>query len=105
VSLSGGIPAQIFLLPHRLSRKAFVGTFSVYFVVIDLLKAPLYAQLDVLSPQSLRISAMLLPVIPVGVAVGWWLNKRMNDRVFYHVSYAFLLIIGVKLLGDIFLAA
>lgn len=100
ISLSGGIPAQIFLLPHRLSREAFVGTFSVYFVIIDILKGPLYLQLDVLSVESLKVSAMLLPVIPLGVFVGWWLNKRMNDRIFYHISYGFLLIIGVKLLVD-----
>jgi uncharacterized membrane protein YfcA len=43
---------------------------------------------------------MLLPIIPLGVLVGWSLNKRINDRIFYHVSYAFLLILGVKLLFD-----
>ena len=100
VSLSGGIPAQIFLLPHRLSKEAFVGSFSVYFMVIDLLKAPLFLELNLLSPASLKISAMLLPVVPLGVIVGWWLNRRINDRIFYHVSYAFLLGLGTKLLFD-----
>jgi uncharacterized membrane protein YfcA len=100
VSLSGGIPAQIFLLPHRLSKEAFVGSFSVYFMVIDLLKTPLFLELNLLSPESLKVSAMLLPIIPLGVLVGWSLNKRINDRIFYHVSYAFLLILGVKLLFD-----
>jgi len=104
VSLSGGVPAQIFLLPHRLSKEAFVGTFSVYFVAIDLLKAPLYTELDILTLQSLSISAMLLPIIPVGVGVGWWLNKRINETIFYHISYGFLLAIGIKLLTDAYLA-
>ena len=31
VSLAGSIPAQIFLLPHGLVRRAFVGTMTVYF--------------------------------------------------------------------------
>ena len=93
----------LFLLPHRLSREAFVGTFSVYFVTIDILKGPLYLQLDVLSGESLKMSAMLLPVVPFGVLVGWWLNKWMNDRIFYHISYGFLLVIGVKLLVDSYL--
>ena len=102
ISLSGGIPAQIFLLPHRISRQVFVGTFSVYFMVIDLLKAPLYLQLDLFSADSLHVSAMLLPVVPVGVFVGWWLNKRMNDRIFYHISHGVLLFMGLKLLIDAF---
>ncbi len=104
VSLSGGIPAQIFLLPHRLSKEAFVGSFSVYFMAIDLLKTPLFLQLNLLSPTSLKISAMLLPVVPVGVVVGWSLNKRINDRIFYHISYAFLLVLGIKLLFSVLAA-
>ena len=102
ISLSGGIPAQIFLLPHRVSRQVFVGTFSVYFMVIDLLKAPLYLQLDLFSTNSLHVSAMLLPVVPVGVFLGWWLNKGMSDRIFYHISHGVLLIMGMKLLVDAF---
>ena len=102
ISLSGGIPAQIFLLPHRVSRQVFVGTFSVYFMVIDLLKAPLYLQLDLFSTSSLHVSAMLLPVVPVGVFLGWWLNKRMSDRIFYHISHGVLLMMGMKLLVDAF---
>ena len=38
VSLSGGIPAQIFLLPHALARQSFVGTLCVYFLVINIAK-------------------------------------------------------------------
>ena len=69
-------------------------------MVIDLLKTPLFLELNLLSSESLKVSAMLLPIIPLGVLVGWSLNKRINDRIFYHVSYAFLLILGVKLLFD-----
>jgi uncharacterized membrane protein YfcA len=105
VSLSGGIPAQIFLLPHRLPKEAFVGSFSVYFTVIDLLKIPLFAELNVITLESLRITMFLLPVAPIGILLGWWLNKRINDRIFYHISYSALMILGVKLLVDVALAA
>ena len=69
-------------------------------MVIDLLKVPLFLELNLLSSASLKISAMLLPIVPLGVIVGWWLNRRLNDRVFYHVSYTFLLGLGIKLLFD-----
>ena len=55
ISLSGGIPAQIFLLPHRVSRQAFVGTFSVYFMVIDLLKAPLLKHENLHYAEELQV--------------------------------------------------
>ena len=100
MSLSSGIPAQILLLPHRLSKKGFVGSFSIYFMVIDLLKAPLFFELHLLSPKSLKTLATLLPFVPLGVIFGYCLNRRINDRIFYHVSYAFLLSLGIKLLVD-----
>ena len=69
-------------------------------MVIDLLKAPLFVELDLLSPTSLKNSATLLPFVPLGVIVGYCLNRQINDQIFYNVSYAFLLCLDIKLLVD-----
>ena len=98
VSLSGGIPAQIFLLPHGLARQAFVGTLCVYFFVINLAKIPFYFEVGMFSNQTMVVSALLIPVIPVGVFIGRWLNARMSDRIFYDISHAILLVMGAKLI-------
>ncbi len=98
VSLSGGIPAQIFLLPHALARQTFVGTMSVFFLVINLAKLPFYDDLDLFTGDTLTVSVLLLPVIPVGVVIGKWLNRNMSDRIFYHISHTFLLLMGINLL-------
>ena len=98
VSLSGGIPAQVFLLPHGLARQAFVGTLCVYFFVINLAKIPFYFEVGMFSNQTMVVSALLIPVIPVGVFIGRWLNARMSDRIFYDISHAILLVMGAKLI-------
>ena len=98
VSLSGGIPAQVFLLPHSLARQAFVGTLCVYFFVINLAKIPFYFEVGMFSNQTMVVSALLIPVIPVGVFIGRWLNARMSDRIFYDISHAILLVMGAKLI-------
>jgi uncharacterized membrane protein YfcA len=36
--------------------------------------------------------------VPVGVALGMWLNRVMNDTWFYHISHAFLLLLGARLM-------
>ena len=100
VALAGGIPAQVFLLPHRLARQVFVGTMSVYFFVINLSKLPFYGDLGLFSASSLKLSLMLLPCIPLGVYAGKWLNEVVSDRLFYHVTYSILFVMGVKLLSD-----
>ena len=102
VSLSGGIPAQIFLLPHGLVRQAFVATMSVYFLVINLAKLPLYIDLGLFTSTGMQISLWLLPVIPFGVVVGKWLNTRISDDLFYHISHLALFLMGLKLLSDAF---
>ena len=98
VSLSGGIPAQVFLLPHGLARQAFVGTLCVYFFVINLAKIPFYFEVGMFSQQTMVVSALLIPVIPVGVFIGRWLNARMSDRIFYDISHVILLVMGAKLI-------
>jgi len=100
VSLAGGIPAQVFLLPHGLARQAFVGTMSVYFFVINIAKIPFYGDLGLFTPDTMTVSAMLIPLIPLGVFLGRQLNKRMSDRIFYHFSYSVLFVMSVKLLYD-----
>lgn len=100
VSLSGGIPAQIFLLPHALARQSFVGTMSVYFFVINLAKLPFYTDLDLISRDTALLSLWLLPVIPFGVFLGRWLNKVMSDSIFYHFSHAILFLMSAKLIYD-----
>ncbi len=101
VSLSGGIPAQIFLLPHALARQVFVGTLSVYFFVINLAKLPFYAEADIFTQETWNTSLLLLPVIPLGVFFGRWLNTHLSDRIFYDISHSVLLVMGGKLLYSV----
>ncbi|NCF49614.1 MAG: TSUP family transporter [Bacteroidetes bacterium] len=101
LSLAGGIPAQIFLLPHGLPRQAFVGTMGVYFFVINSAKLPFYSDLGLFTPDTLTLSLWLVPVIPVGVFIGKWLNQKMSDRIFYHFSHAVLFLMSIKLLYDV----
>ena len=102
VSLSGGIPAQIFLLPHSLPRQSFVGTLCVYFFVINMVKIPFYIEIGIFSESTLTISLWLLLVIPIGVFIGKWLNTHLSDQIFYDISHLGLLVMGAKLLLSIF---
>ena len=102
VSLSGGIPAQIFLLPHGLARQSFVGTLCVYFFVINIVKIPFYTEKGIFSGTTFTISLWLLLVIPIGVFIGKTLNTLLSDKIFYDISHLCLLAMGSKLLSSIF---
>ena len=97
ISLTGGIPAQIYLLAMRLPRAYFVGTMGWFFLSINLAKLPFFIELGLFSPASMTASLVLAPLVPLGVVAGIALNKRLSDGWFYHISQACLLVFGGQL--------
>ena len=55
---------------------------------------------DCWTADTIMMSLMLVPFIPVGVYIGKWLNEVVSDRLFYHVTYSILFVMGLKLLSD-----
>ena len=98
ISLTGGIGVQIFMLPMAIHRFFFVGTLAWYFLIINLAKIPLFFELDLFSPQTAGISLALIPVIPLGVMAGKWLNKKMSDKLFYKIGHLALVLLGLRLI-------
>ena len=97
ISLTGGIPAQVFLLPLALPRAVYVATMGWFFLMINLAKMPFYVELGLFDAASLSASLTLVPLVPFGVLLGVWANKVMSDTWFYHISHGFLLVLGTRL--------
>lgn len=100
VAHAGGPPVKGFLLRQRLTKTEFVATNTVFFFVLNTLKAASYAAMGQYSTQSLMISAMLSPLLVLGVFLGFYLHGRLDQARFVSVVYFFLAIAGVKLLWD-----
>ena len=58
---------------------------------------PLSGALDL---SNLATASVLLPLVPVGVKLGVIIQGRLDEQIFYRISYWALLGIGVKLLFD-----
>jgi uncharacterized protein len=99
VALTGGIPAQIFLLPLGLERQLFVGTMSFYFLIINLAKLPFFFNLEIFSHTSVLLSIIVLPILPIGIYLGKFLNKKLSDKLFYHISHSALFLCGINLVS------
>ncbi|MGB2026553.1 MAG: TSUP family transporter [Candidatus Micropelagos thuwalensis] len=98
ISLTGGIPSQIYLLPLNLPRAYYVGTMGWSFLLVNLVKLPFFIELGLFDAASLTASMALAGFVPIGVALGLWLNHLMSHTWFYHISHAFLLVLGCKLI-------
>jgi uncharacterized membrane protein YfcA len=100
VAHAGGPPLSIYLLPLRLEKSVLVGTTVVFFAVVNVVKLIPYAWLDLFDGRNLSTSAALAPLAPVGIFAGYQMMRRVNERLFYRICYALLLVVGMRLLWE-----
>jgi uncharacterized membrane protein YfcA len=97
---AGGPPLHVYLLSQRLDKTTFQATTVAFFFAINWLKIGPYAWLGQLDGSNLATSLVLAPLAPAGIALGAWLHHRIDERIFYRVVYASLVVLGVKLVRD-----
>jgi uncharacterized membrane protein YfcA len=100
IAHAGGPPLAVYLYPLRLDRAMLAATTVVFFAVLNYLKLIPYFLLGQLSLPNLLTSLALLPLVPIGVRMGIWLQARMSDRIFYRLIYVMLAVTGTKLVWD-----
>ena len=100
VAHAGSPPIMAYLLPQRLDRKIYVGTTVWFFFASNYAKLIPYAYLGQLDLTNLATAAVLLPFVPMGVKLGVFVQGKLDEKVFYQLSYWALLAIGLKLLYD-----
>jgi uncharacterized membrane protein YfcA len=100
VAHAGSAPIMAYLLPQRLDRNVYVGTTVWFFFASNYAKIVPYALLGQLDLTNLATAFVLLPLVPIGVKLGVVIQGKLDEKVFYQISYWALLGIGVKLLYD-----
>jgi len=90
----------LYLLPLGIDRQAYVGTSAIYFFILNSAKLPAYWATGQFRYARLAFSMQFLPLVALGAAVGWGLNKRISDRVFSKVVYALTFALGWYILID-----
>ena len=97
---AGGLPFNIYMLPQKLDHRVYVGTAAIFFGLVNLLKLYPYYLLDQLRIDNLTTSLFLMPFAPLGFYIGYKLTQKIDGERFYALTYACLLIIGIKLFMD-----
>lgn len=95
---AAGPVMQMYLLPQQLEKKNFAGTGAAFFWMLNLIKLLPFIMLGRIQPEGLKLGGVLLPVIPLGVALGWWLTHKTEQKHYTVLIYAVLLITSVTLI-------
>jgi len=90
----------MYLLPLKLERKLFVATCALYFFVLNTIKLPSYYMAGQFDNSEFKLTAIFLPLVFAGAIFGFWVNKRMSDKVFAKLLYVATFVIGWYILID-----
>jgi uncharacterized membrane protein YfcA len=104
VAHAGGPPINAYVLPMRLAPVTFTATMTVFFFVLNLSKWIPYGMLGLLDLRNMATSVALLPFAPIGVVVGVKMAHRVSPKLFYRLIMIGMLLTGLKLVWDGFLA-
>jgi uncharacterized membrane protein YfcA len=86
------------LLPQRLDKLTYVGTFTMLFAASNLMKIPAYGALGQLTGENLTIGALLLPLAVIANYAGIWLVRRTPTELFYRIAYVLMFVISLELI-------
>ncbi len=97
VANAGGPMMTLYLLRLGVTTTTFLGTVAWFFFALNLLKVPFSIGLGLITPESLVISAALVPGIVVGGLLGRRLVLGMSKQLFENIALVATAAAGVWL--------
>jgi uncharacterized membrane protein YfcA len=88
---------SVFLIPQKMPKEIFVGTTVLVFAWINWIKLPFFVGSGILTLETLKTSLVFFPLIPVGVWLGVWLNRKVSEVLFCRLVYLFTFLTGLEL--------
>lgn len=100
ISHAGGPAAAVYLLSQRIGKTEYQATTVLLFALVNLLKVGPYAGLGIFTRETLIANLFLAPVALAGVWLGVWMHRAVSERLFFGLTYVFLVGAGLKLIWD-----
>jgi uncharacterized membrane protein YfcA len=85
-SQGGGPPYQVHTLPQRLPKMVFVGTTTLFFAAVNVMKIVPYFMLGQFSTKNFDTSLALLPLAVLANVAGIWMVRRVPTAIFYRIT-------------------
>lgn len=98
LSHAGSPPLNIHILPQKLPKMVLIGTFTIFFAVVNAIKVVPFALLGEFTPRALLISAVLMPLAIAANLAGIRLARRVPEEAFYRIAYVLMLLVSLELI-------
>jgi uncharacterized membrane protein YfcA len=94
----GAPPFTVYMLLRKTESISFIGTATLFFAIVNILKIPIYFRLNLLQWDSFLKIIWALPLVPLGV----WLGRRalnyISQTIFERIMLVLLFVIVMLLL-------
>ena len=103
ITHSRGPPLNVYTISERLDKFVYMGTLAIFYTYVKYAKISPYWWLGQFNITNLSTSVALLPVVPIGIFIGFWIQRRIDALLFYRAIMTLLFATGTKLLYDGFI--
>ncbi len=100
IASAGMPPFSIHVLPQRMEKMRLVGTITMFFAAVNLMRVVPYFALGQLTRDNLMISLALLPLAIAANFLGFWLVLRISTELFYRIAYALMFLISAAIFAQ-----
>lgn len=98
VAHAGGPPFQVWALTRNFPHTVFIGTSSIFFATLNILKVPAYAALGQFTWANMQLTLVFLPIALVSTVAGVVLVRRIAPERFHLVINLLMVGVGAELL-------
>src|SRR3954452_16395208 len=90
IASAGMPPFAIHVLPQRMEKLKLVGTITIFFAAVNMMRGVPYFALGERNLANQKISLVLLPLAIATNFLGFWLVLRTPTDLFYRIAYALM---------------
>jgi uncharacterized membrane protein YfcA len=94
---SGGPLLVYAMSSFSFTKSAFRSNLSVIWLILNSILVATYTQTGKINGETIKLSLMLLPILPLGILFGEMLHHRINERIFRTFIFSLLLLAGISL--------
>ena len=104
-----GPVVSLFVIPQRLPKEIYVGTTVLVFTYVNWIKLPffcvdqgmiplaVFVKRSIITESTLWKSLIYFPLVPAGVWLGVWLNRKFSEKAFQKFVYGVTFLTGAQL--------
>jgi uncharacterized membrane protein YfcA len=97
IASAGMPPFAIHVLPQRMEKMRLVGTVTMFFAAVNVMRVVPYFALGELNRANLLTSLALMPLAIATNFLGFWLVQRIPTGPFYRITYSLIFLISAAL--------